>query len=44
VESLNRGLRKVVKTRGSFPTDDAALKWLHLAISHTKLRSAPSSA
>ena len=44
VESLNRGLRKVVKTRGSFPTDDAALKLLFLAIRHMKLRSAPSPA
>lgn len=44
VESLNRGLRKVVKTRGSFPTDDAALKLLYLAISHMTLRSAPSPA
>src|SRR3954465_7789680 len=25
VESLNRSLRKVIKTRGSFPTDDANL-------------------
>jgi transposase-like protein len=44
VESLNRGLRKVVKTRGSFPTDDAALKLLYLAIRHMKLRAAPSPA
>lgn len=44
VESLNRGLRKVVKTRGSFPTDDAALKLLYLAITHMKLRAAPSPA
>jgi putative transposase len=32
VESLNRSLRKIIKTRGSFPTDDAALKLLYLAI------------
>ena len=32
VESLNRGLRKVLKTRGSFPTDAAALKLLFPAI------------
>jgi putative transposase len=44
VESLNRGLRKVVKTRGSFPTDDAALKLLYLAIRHMRLRSAPPPA
>jgi putative transposase len=32
VESLNRSLRKMIKTRGSFPTDEAALKLLFLAI------------
>src|SRR4249920_1305209 len=32
VESLNRSLRKIIKTRGSFPTDEAALKLLYLAI------------
>jgi len=26
VESLHRSLRKIIKTRGSFPTDEAALK------------------
>jgi putative transposase len=44
LESLNRGLRKVVKTRGSFPTDDAALKLLYLAIRNMRLRSAPPPA
>lgn len=32
VESLNRSLRKIVKTRGSFPSDEAAIKLLYLAI------------
>lgn len=32
IESINMSLRKVLKTRGSFPTDDAALKLLYLAI------------
>jgi transposase-like protein len=32
VEALHRSLRKVVKTRGIFPNDDAALKLLYLAI------------
>ena len=32
VESLHRSLRKTIKTRGSFPTDEAALKLLFLAI------------
>lgn len=38
VESLSRSLRKVTKTRGSFPTDDAALKLLYLAIRNAGLR------
>lgn len=32
IESLNRGIRKTTKTRGSFPTDDAATKLIYLAI------------
>src|SRR4051812_5178954 len=32
VESLNMSLRKIVKTRGSFPTEEAALKLLYLAL------------
>jgi putative transposase len=32
VESLNRSLRKIIKTRGSFPNDEAAMKLLYLAI------------
>jgi transposase-like protein len=32
VEALNRSLRKIIKTRGSFPTDEAAFKLLYLAI------------
>jgi hypothetical protein len=32
VESLHSSLRKVIKTRGSFPNEDAALKLLYLAI------------
>lgn len=31
IESLNRVYRKALKTRGHFPTDDAALKLLYLA-------------
>jgi putative transposase len=34
VESLNRSLRKVIKTRGSFPNQEAALKLLYLALEH----------
>jgi putative transposase len=32
IESLNMTLRKVIKTRGGFPTEDAALKLLYLAL------------
>jgi putative transposase len=32
IESVNRGLRKIIKNRGSFPNDDAALKLLYLAL------------
>lgn len=32
IESLNMSLRKVLKTKGSFPNDDAALKLMYLAI------------
>jgi len=32
VESLNMSLRKVIKTRGSFPNEEAALKLLYLAL------------
>jgi putative transposase len=32
VESLHRSLRKIIKTRGSFPNDEAAIKLLFLAL------------
>ena len=32
IEALNRQLRKAVKTKGHFPTEDAARKLLYLAI------------
>ncbi len=34
VESLNMSLRKVIKTRGSFPSTEAAMKLLYLALGH----------
>jgi putative transposase len=34
VESLNMSLRKVIKTRGSFPTEEAAVKLLYLGLTH----------
>lgn len=36
IEALNRQLRKVLKTRGHLPTDDAALKLLFLALRNAK--------
>jgi putative transposase len=38
VEALHRSLRKIIKNRGSFPNDDAALKLLYLAIKNAGLR------
>ena len=32
IESLHRGLRKIIKTRGAFPNDEAAMKLLYLAL------------
>jgi putative transposase len=32
IESINYQLRKITKTRGHFPTDDAAIKLLYLGI------------
>jgi putative transposase len=32
VESLNRSLRKIIKTRGGFPNEEAALKLLFLSL------------
>lgn len=32
VEALHRGLRKIIKNRGSFPSEEAAMKLLYLAL------------
>lgn len=32
IESLNNGLRKVTKNRGAFPTDEAVIKLLYMAL------------
>ena len=32
VEALHRGLRKIIKNRGSFPSEESALKLLYLAL------------
>jgi len=44
VESLHMTLRKVIKTRGSFPTEESALKLLYLALKNVARRwtAAPS--
>lgn len=34
IESMNMGLRKIIKNRGSFPTDEAAVKLLYLALNN----------
>ena len=45
IESVNAQLRKVIKTRGHFPSDEAATKliwlapWKSLTASHTKVRT-----
>ena len=37
VESLHRSLRKIIKTRGSFPNEESALRLLYLALrNHSK--------
>ncbi len=38
IESLNMSLRKVTKTRSSFPNDDAVLKLLYLALRNIEKR------
>jgi putative transposase len=38
IEALNRSLRKIIKTRGSFPTDEAAFKLLYLAIKNAGMK------
>jgi putative transposase len=36
IEALNRQIRKIIKTRGSFPNEDAARKLLYLAITRAQ--------
>jgi len=38
VESLHMTLRKIIKTRGSFPSEEAALKLLYLALRNMQTR------
>jgi len=44
IESLHMQLRKILKTRGHFPTDEAATKLLYLALRNIKKRWAPAPA
>lgn len=38
IESTNMSLRKIIKTRGSFPTDEAAMKLVYLALQNITKR------
>lgn len=38
VESLHMQLRKIIKTRGHFPSDDAAMKLLYLALRNASVK------
>jgi transposase-like protein len=42
IESLHSQLRKIIKTRGHFPTDEAATKLLYLALRNIKKRWNPA--
>jgi putative transposase len=42
VESLHMSLRKVIKTRGSFPSEESALKLLYLALKNVRKRWRPT--
>ena len=37
IEAVNRQIRKVIKTKGSFPSDDAANKLIYLALKNANL-------
>lgn len=39
IESLNSGIRKIIKSRGHFPTDEAALKLIYLAVQNSGIRT-----
>jgi putative transposase len=43
IESVNAQLRKVLRPKGHFPTDDAVLKLLFLALQRAKLRWKPQA-
>lgn len=37
IEAINRQIRKVIKTKGSFPSDDAACKLIYMALQNANL-------
>lgn len=37
IEAVNRQIRKVIKTKGSFPSDEAALKLIYLALKNANI-------
>lgn len=43
IESLNMQMRKIIKTRGHFPTDEAAIKLLWLALRNVLGKSVRSA-
>ena len=43
IESLHMSLRKVIKTRGSFPSEEAALKLLYLALQNVSKKWGPAA-
>lgn len=38
IEALNRQLRKAIKTKGHFPSEDAARKLIYLAITNAQTK------
>jgi putative transposase len=42
IEALNRQIRKIIKTRGSFPSEDSARKLFYLAITHAQRKWRPA--
>jgi putative transposase len=42
IEALNRQIRKIIKTRGSFPDEDSARKLLYLAITRAQRKWRPT--
>ena len=40
--ALHRGLRKIIKTRGAFPSDEAAMKPLYLALKNLGVHWKPA--